>query len=161
MMQYRWAAHIVGGVGGTILLTTLMSAARGLRLTRISIPFMVGTLFTSNRDRAQWIGILVHLINGYLLVFLYFGSFFVHPVEHYWLFGAGIGLLHGLFVLSVGMSILPSIHPRMATERRGPTPTRLLEPPGFLALHYGRGTPVVTVIAHVRYGAVLGVCFGS
>lgn len=160
-MPYKWGPHIIGGVGGTILLTTLMSASRGLRFTRISIPFMVGTLFTANRDRAQWIGILTHLIIGYLLVFLYFGSFLTHPVRNYWLFGALIGFTHGLFVLSVGMSVLPSIHPRMASERRGPTPTRLLEPPGFLALHYGRGTPMVTLIAHVIYGAVLGVCFGS
>lgn len=160
-MPYKWGPHIIGGVGGTILLTTLMSASRGLRLTRISIPFMVGTLFTPNRDRAQWIGILTHLFIGYLLVFFYFGSFETHPVQNYWLFGALIGFIHGLFVLSVGMSLLPSIHPRMASERRGPTPTRLLEPPGFLALHYGRGTPMITLFAHVVYGAVLGVCFAS
>lgn len=160
-MTYSWSAHVIGGIGGTILLTTLMSATRGLRFTRMSIPFMLGTLFTSNRDKAQWIGILVHLINGYLLAFLYFGSFMVHPVRNYWLLGALLGLLHGFFVLSVGMSVLPSVHPRMATERRGPTPTRLLEPPGFLALNYGSGTPVITLIAHVLYGGVLGVCFGS
>ena len=160
-MSYRWSPHLVGAIGGTILLTTLMSSSRGLRLTRISIPFMVGTIFTSNRDKALWIGILVHLVFGYLLAFLYFGSFMVHPVHHYWLFGALIGLVHSLFVLSVGMSVLPSIHPRMATERRGPTPTRLLEPPGFLALHYGRGTPLVTIAAHMIYGAALGMCFAS
>ena len=160
-MTYSWASHLIGGVGGTILLTTLMSSARGLKLTRISIPFLLGTFFTSNRDKAQWIGILVHLLNGYLLVFIYFGTFLVHPVKSYWVFGALIGLVHGFFVLSVGMSLLPSIHPRMASERRGLTPTRLLEPPGFLALHYGAGTPLVTLFAHVLYGAALGVCFGS
>jgi hypothetical protein len=160
-MKYSWGAHLIGGIGGTILLTTLMSVSRGLRLTRISIPFMVGTLFTSNRDRAQWTGILVHLLIGYLFAFFYFGFFMLHPLNSYWALGTLIGFLHGLFILSAGMSVLPSIHPRMATERRGPIPTRLLEPPGFLALHYGRGTPAVTIIAHMIYGASLGICFGS
>jgi hypothetical protein len=123
------------------------------------MPFMLGTLFTSNRDRAMWIGILVHLMNGYIFAFFYFGVFMLHPLGSYWMLGTLIGFIHGLFILSVGMSVLPSIHPRMATERSGPNPTRLLEPPGFLALHYGRGTPVVTIIAHMIYGAGLGICF--
>jgi hypothetical protein len=32
----------------------------------------------------------------------------------------------------------------------------LLEPPGFLILNYGRRTPLVTVIGHVLYGAIVG-----
>ena len=44
----------------------------------------------------------------------------------------------------------------MASELRGPTPTRQLEPPGFLALHYGRRTPIVSIVAHMAYGAMLG-----
>jgi hypothetical protein len=52
---------------------------------------------------------------------------------------------------------LPALHPRMANEQRGPTPTRQLEPPGFLALNYGYRTPLSVVLAHVLYGAVLGL----
>ncbi|MBI4512523.1 MAG: hypothetical protein HY702_00295 [Gemmatimonadetes bacterium] len=33
---------------------------------------------------------------------------------------------------------------------------RALEPPGFLALNYGRQTPLLSLLAHVVYGAVLG-----
>jgi len=50
-------------------------------------------------------------------------------------------------------------HPRMATEQRGPEPTRQLEPPGFLAMNYGRRTPVSVIIAHLVYGAVLGAFY--
>jgi hypothetical protein len=52
-----------------------------------------------------------------------------------WWFGMLIGLAHALFVLTVltvGMMLLPTIHPRMATERHGPTAVRQLEPPGFM-----------------------------
>jgi hypothetical protein len=32
----------------------------------------------------------------------------------------------------------------------------VLEPPGVLSLNYGIQTPVVALIAHVAYGAILG-----
>ena len=31
-----------------------------------------------------------------------------------------------------------------------------LEPPGFLMTNYGRRTPIVVLIAHVVYGAIVG-----
>jgi hypothetical protein len=37
----------------------------------------------------------------------------------------------------------------------------VLEPPGLLALNYGAGTPVVTLVAHLVYGAVLGLLLGA
>ena len=52
-----------------------------------------------------------------------------------------------------------SMHPRVASEYEGPTAKKRLEPPGFLALHYGRNTPLVTLVAHIVYGAVLGAGF--
>jgi hypothetical protein len=32
----------------------------------------------------------------------------------------------------------------------------LLEPPGFLMLNYGRGSPLASLVAHVAYGALVG-----
>jgi hypothetical protein len=54
------------------------------------------------------------------------------------------------------MPVLPGLHPRMASEQRGPTPTRQLEPPGFLALNYGYRTPLTVILSHLVYGAILG-----
>jgi hypothetical protein len=47
----------------------------------------------------------------------------------------------------------------MASERHGPTVARQLEPPGFLALHYGRRTPLSVIISHLVYGAILGAFY--
>jgi hypothetical protein len=47
----------------------------------------------------------------------------------------------------------------MASEHRGPEPTRGLEPPGFMALNYGRQTPVISLVAHVLYGVILGAFY--
>jgi hypothetical protein len=52
-----------------------------------------------------------------------------------------------------------AIHPRMANEQQGPTPTRQLEPPGSLALNYGRRTPLFLVVAHLVYGVILGAFY--
>jgi uncharacterized oligopeptide transporter (OPT) family protein len=44
----------------------------------------------------------------------------------------------------------------MATDRSGPDLHTVLEPPGLLALNYGRETPLVALVAHVTFGAILG-----
>lgn len=142
----------------TAVLTTLMSAGQGLGLSRMSIPFIIGTLFTADRAHAVVAGALVHMLAGWVFAFFYAAIFESLGYTSVWL-GAGLGLLHGLVVLVVIMPILPDFHPRMATERHGPEPTRTLEPPGFLALNYGRQTPIIALLAHGLYGAILGAFY--
>lgn len=151
----NWGAWLLWGFVATVVLTTLMSAAQGLGLTRISLPYMVGTFFTPDRDRAKALGFGLHLLNGWVFSLAYAAAF------ESWhrsgvLLGAAIGAVHAAFVLTAGMQLLPGLHPRMASERRGPTLTRQLEPPGFLALHYGVQTPLFVFLAHLAFGAVLG-----
>jgi len=76
-----------------------------------------------------------------------------------WWFGALIGTMQGVIVVVALLPLLPGVHPRMVSDSRGPEPTRLLEPPGFLATNYGRMTPVVTIIAHAIYGAIIGAFY--
>jgi hypothetical protein len=95
------------------------------------------------------------LLNGWLFAFVYAAAFESWRRATWW-HGATIGFVHGAFVLLAGMTILPAIHPRMASEQHGPTPTRQLEPPGFLALNYGRRTPLSVLLAHLAYGGILG-----
>jgi hypothetical protein len=146
------------GFVGTLVLTGLMAASQGLGLTRMSLPFMLGTMFTPDRDRAKLVGFGVHLLNGWLFALLYAAAFESWRRATWWL-GTAIGLVHALFVLLVGLPLLPALHPRMASEQQGPTPTRQLEPPGFLALNYGRRTPLSLVLAHLLYGGILGGCY--
>lgn len=146
---------LLWGFGATIVLTTLLSASRALGFTRMDIPFMLGTMFTGSRDKAKWIGFIFHVINGWLFALVYIAAFHSTGWKTLW-FGALIGLVHVLFVLIVGMTILPSIHPRMASEKHGPDPTRQLEPPGFMALNYGRQTPLASIFAHLVFGGILG-----
>ncbi len=146
---------VLWGFVATLAQTTLMAGAQGIGLSRMSIPFILGTIFTANRDRAPLIGFLVHLANGWLIAFVYGLMFESLGRTGAWI-GAAVGLGHGLVILVAVMPLLPGWHPRMASEHTGPDPTRALEPPGFLALNYGRWTPMVALIAHVAYGVILG-----
>jgi uncharacterized membrane protein YagU involved in acid resistance len=139
-------------------MTGLMSGTQALGLTRMSLPFILGTMFTPDRDRAKLVGFGVHLFNGWWLALVYAAAFQSWRRATWWL-GLGVGLLHTLFVLLVVMPLLPGLHPRMASEQRGPEPTRQLEPPGFLALNYGRRTPLSMLLAHLVYGTVLGAFY--
>lgn len=146
------------GFVATIVLTGLMSGSQALGLTRMNLPFMVGTMVTPNRERAKLVGFLLHLVNGWLFASLYCAAFQSWR-RATWRLGVLIGLVHGLFVLVAVMPILPGMHPRMASEEQGPSPTRQLEPPGVLALHYGTQTPASVIVAHMVYGGILGAFY--
>lgn len=151
-------SSMLWGFVGTVVLTSLMSGGQGLGLTRMNLPFMLGTMFTPDRGRAKLVGFLVHILNGWLFAFVYAAAFESWRRATWWL-GSAIGLVHSLFVLVAAMPVLPGMHPRMASEQRGPTPTKQLEPPGFLALNYGRRTPLSVILSHLVYGGILGAFY--
>jgi uncharacterized membrane protein YagU involved in acid resistance len=153
-----WGSWLVWGFAATVILTTLLSLSQGLGLTRMNLPYLLGTMFTPNRDRAKIYGVLLHLLNGWVFSLVYVAAFHAASLFTWW-FGAAIGLVHAVFVLVVGMPILPGMHPRMASEIQGPTVVRQLEPPGFLARNYGIRTPISALVAHVLFGAVLGIFY--
>ena len=55
---------ILWGFGSTVVLTTIMAISKPLGLTRMDIPFLLGTMFTPNRNKAPFIGLLAHIIIG-------------------------------------------------------------------------------------------------
>ena len=52
-----------------------MAGSQGLGLSRINFPFMLGTMFTPNRDRAKLIGFGVHFLNGWIFASVYAAAF--------------------------------------------------------------------------------------
>lgn len=150
----NWGSWLLWGFISTLVLTTILSGSQGLRLTRMNIPYMLGTIFTPSRDKAKLLGFIVHLINGWFFSILYVAVFHSLNRASWWL-GGVMGVLQAAFVLTAGMHILPGLHPRMASEYQGPTVSRQLEPPGFLALNYGIRTPISVTLAHLVFGVIL------
>lgn len=139
-------------------MTAVMEAAQARRVTRMSLPYVLGTMTTDRRSLIRIYGSLLHLLNGilfasgYALLFHRLGR--AGPVR-----GAAIGALHATGVLVALLPIVQDVHPRMADEDEGPDPTPMLQPPGFLALNYGPQTPLVTLAAHLLYGAIVGAAY--
>ncbi len=151
----NWGGWLLWGFVGTIVLTTLMTLSQGARWTRISFPYILGSMVTPSRDKAKLLGFGIHMVNGWAFSLIYILAF--HSARAFGLWpGILGGLIHGSFVATLGMWLLPGLHPRMASEQQGPTVMRQLEPPGFLALNYGLATPVSILIGHVIYGMILG-----
>ena len=146
----------IWGLAGTVAMTGVLQAANGFGLSRLSIPFVVGTMFTGNRRKATVIGLAFYLVGGWIFALLYFLFFASIGIFTWWL-GAVLGFLHGLFLLAAILPVIPFFHPRMASSYDEPVARPQLEPPGFLGRHYGPGTPASMLLAQSLYGAILGV----
>ena len=150
-----WGA-LAGGFAGTIVLTTALAAGTQLRLTRMDISFLLGTAFTTDRTRARLVGYAVHFVNGLLFALIYYAGFLVLGRAG-WKLGLLFGLAHAMFAGTTLVNVLlPAIHPRMGTPDSAADSSPLLESPGFMLLNYGRSTPVLTIAAHLAYGAIVG-----
>jgi hypothetical protein len=151
----NWPSWMLWGFVSTLVMTTIEAGAQELGLTRVDFPFMVGMMFTADRDRAKIYGFVVHLLNGWAISLLYVLMFESMHAASWWR-GAVMGLVHASFVLLVVLWMMPGVHPRMASEHHGPTAMKQLEPPGILGLNYGFRTPIAVLLSHIVFGIMLG-----
>ena len=150
-----WGA-VVGGLLGTVVLTTILRGASELGWTRMDLPFLLGTALSPDRVRAKVIGYALHFVFGLLFALAYYAVFAVVDRSGV-LLGGLLGLVHALFAGTALVSILlPAVHPRMGTGFDAAGSAPLLEPPGFMLINYGRQTPLATIVSHVVYGAIVG-----
>jgi hypothetical protein len=152
----NFGAALAGGFIGTLVLTTALRGASELGLTRMDIPFLLGTAFCRTRTRAKVAGYALHFAAGLAFSLVYLEIFTVIGRSG-WVIGALLGLAHAMFAGTALVNIvLPAIHPRMGTTFSAADTAPLVEPPGFMLHNYGLATPVVTVLAHMAYGAIIG-----
>jgi uncharacterized membrane protein YagU involved in acid resistance len=151
----NWHSWLLWGFIATLSLSILLAGSQGLGLTRMNLPYMIGTFFTPDRDRAKVYGFFFHVFNGWIFSLLYVLIFESLQRATWWI-GAIIGFSHALLILMVIIPVMPGFHPRMASEQHGPSTSRMLEPPGFLALNYGLRTPISVLVTHIVFGMVLG-----
>jgi uncharacterized membrane protein YagU involved in acid resistance len=121
-------------------------------------PLLAGDNLHAQSGQGEVHRLFLHFINGWIFSLIYVAAFQALQVATWW-FGATIDFVHGVFVLTMALPVLPSLHPRTANEQYGPTVVRQLEPPGFLGLHYGIRTPLTVLVAHVIFGIILGTFY--
>ena len=150
------ASAIAGGLLGTVVLTTIVRAASEMNLTRMDLTLILGTMVTTDRRRARAYGYAIHFGIGLVFALLYVAVFVAIHRTSWWL-GALFGALHAVFLGVVVINVLlPLVHPLMGTPETSASEHALIEPPGFLMLNYGRSTFVITLLAHMAFGAVVG-----
>jgi hypothetical protein len=148
---------LAGGFAGTLVLTTVLRTASELNLTRMDLPFLLGTIVSIDRTRAKAIGYVAHFALGLLFALIYY-AMFVALGRHDWWLGTLLGLGQGVFAGTVLINVLlPLVHPRMGTRFSDITTIALLEAPGFMARNYGLQTPTASLIAHILYGTIIGL----
>src|SRR6266542_4141858 len=91
---------LIAGVVGTLVLSTIITAATEMGLTRVDLPFLLGTTVTEDRRRAKAFGYLFHLLLGIAFA-LGYAAFFVVVGWSSWRLGALGGVLHALFSSTV------------------------------------------------------------
>src|SRR3982751_3453285 len=99
-----WGA-LAGGFVGTLVLTTMLRAASELGLTRMDLPFLLGTIFTVDRVRAKALGYALHFLAGLGFALIYYTVFVAINQSGWWL-GAAFGLLHALFASTALVNLL-------------------------------------------------------
>lgn len=150
-----WGGWVLFGLVATTALTAVMIGAQLAGLTRLDLPLLLGTLITEDPDRARVAGFFIHLAIGQGFAFGYAASFALLGRATWWL-GGLLGLLHVAVALTILVPLLAGVHPRIASDRAGPSSTAALEPPGLGGLNYGPQTPLVAIAAHLAYGIALG-----
>jgi hypothetical protein len=151
-----WPA-LAGGFAGTLVLTTVLRTASELHLTRMDLPFLLGTAVTADRNRAKALGYVAHFVMGLIFAMGYY-ALFLAVGRHDWWLGAAFGLGQSFFAGTVLVNVLlPIVHPRMGTPLSDIRTVALLEPPGFMARNYGLRTPAVSLLAHVLYGTIIAL----
>ena len=150
-----WGA-LAGGFVGTLVLTSVLRAGNELNLTRMDLPFLLGTAFTTDRTTAKAVGYVLHFLAGLAFALAYYLISLAIGQSGWWL-GAAFGLVHGLFSgTALVDTLLPLMHPHMGKPSTAAPDVALLEPPGFMMLNYGLQTPLVSLLAHIAYGTLVG-----
>ena len=148
---------LIWGGFATVAMTTVLEIAMAMGWTRMSLPYILGTVLTSNRRLAPALGMVLHFVNGMIFAFGYAFTFRSLGLANVWV-GTGLGVIHSAAIL-VFMPFIAGIHPRMATEHEGPDARMALQPPGFFALNYGRRTPLFGLLSHLVFGAIMGTFY--
>src|SRR6059058_2978900 len=112
----NWESWLLWGFVSTVVLECILAGSQGLGVTRMSVPYLLGTMFTPDRDRAKLIGIFFHFLNGWIFSLIYVAVFESLGRSTWWL-GGLFGIVQAIFVLAVALPVLPALHPR---EQKSP-----------------------------------------
>lgn len=152
-MQPQIRRAILAGLVGTAALTLVLAWGPTIGAPPLNLPLWDGTFFTLNLGLALVFGYLIHFAIGVALALLYQKRVLPRLTGEGWqrgaLFGAGIwGIL-----MIVGLPLFDWLDPLVENG--------LMVSPGVFALGLGTAAPVMMLMAHLVYGALVGTITGT
>ena len=144
---------VAAGLVATLILTLVLAAGPAIGAPPLNLPLWDGTLFTLNLPLAVGFGYLVHFAVGLALASLYVQVAEPRLTGEPWLKGAVFGALVWAALMLVGLPLFDALDPLVANG--------LMAAPGVFALGLGVTAPLMLLVAHLLYGAVLGQLTGA
>jgi len=149
---------LLSGFVATLLLTTILAGSQQVRLSRMSIPYLLGSLFTAGRERAKIVGFFVHLVNGQVFALVYVALF------HAW--GAA-GPWRGAGARDRARRRRPARHRAALAVAASPDGERAARAVGHAAARAARRAraalrgdhALFVVVGHAAYGLLLGILY--
>jgi hypothetical protein len=139
---------VLAGILGALTMSLTMYVLR-LNGINVNLEGLLGSIFPPPSWLSPWaLGIIIHFTVGIVAGLVYAALFEVAVQKSGPMVGAGLGLCHGLLA-GLMMSGIPAMNP-LHLDMSAPRP--------FLqGLTYG---PVVFVLLHILFGAVVGTAYG-
>lgn len=146
-----WTGAVVWGIVATAAFTAVSLMGKAMGMTRMDLLGMLGSVFVKpGSRRAPLVGAVVHHMNGALLAVA-------------WAYGVALvglpanvatAMLWGLVLTGLALLMMTSIGAAHPQIRSGCAPD-----PGPAATHFGRLTPLGSLMGHLVYGLVLGFAY--
>jgi hypothetical protein len=147
----HWLGAIIWGIVATFAFTLFSMMGTAMGMTRMDLLDLLGsTMAAPHTPTARRIGAVIHHMNGALLAVAWaYGAALVGAPAN-WASALVWGFILWLLALLM-MTTIGAVHPAI---RRGQQ-----DDPGPAATHFGRMTPVGSLLGHLVYGIVLGLTY--
>ena len=128
-------------------MTLVIAFARLVDLTSLNLETIYGSFFTASVGFGTWVlGLAIHLVVSGLVAQVY--SFGFQLFDRFGpSVGASFGFIHWLLA-GIGLGIFTNAHPAIPN---------LIIPPGYFAMNLGGASMLVFLLAHLGYGALVGL----
>lgn len=146
MVEFFFAAALLGGLVGTLAMTVFWYAARAMGWMSLDWGELLGTYFYPPGRRAMAVGLIWHFMTGLLFGVVYAFALATVGIPVTVLTGLVLGIIHSFVALGM-LYFLPRIHPALA-----PVPATEIWNERDLAL-FALGFPI--------FGAVFGGTYAA
>jgi hypothetical protein len=132
----------IGGVCGTLVMTTFLLVPRWMGLGKIDVMPAVGSLILHREQNVFLTGLLLHLGMGMAFAFVYAAFLGLSRLPFNAMTGALLGTVHGVIVMLLVAIAIMEHHPVARYHEKG------------------LSTGISQLVAHILYGLTVGTVVG-